>query len=154
MFKLNENIIELKNVSKSYGSNVVLDDLTLCIKRNEFLTLLGPSGCGKTTTLKIIGGFETADNGEVLFDDSNISQLPPYMRQINTVFQKYALFPHMNVYDNIAFGLKIKKLSKSEIDKKVKDALKLISLEGFEKRYIDSLSGGQQQRYQEENNKE
>ncbi|MDD6770362.1 MAG: spermidine/putrescine ABC transporter ATP-binding protein [Inconstantimicrobium porci] len=143
---MNENIIELKNVSKSYGSNVVLDDLTLCIKRNEFLTLLGPSGCGKTTTLKIIGGFETADNGEVLFDDSNISQLPPYMRQINTVFQKYALFPHMNVYDNIAFGLKIKKLSKSEIDKKVKDALKLISLEGFEKRYIDSLSGGQQQR--------
>lgn len=143
---MNENIIELKNVSKSYNSNVVLDDLTLCIKRNEFLTLLGPSGCGKTTTLKIIGGFETADNGEVLFDGSDISKLPPYMRQINTVFQKYALFPHMNVYENIAFGLKIKKLPKTEIDKKVKDALKLISLEGFEKRYVDSLSGGQQQR--------
>lgn len=143
---MNNNIIELKNVSKSYGDNKVLDDLTLCIKRNEFLTLLGPSGCGKTTTLKIIAGFETNDSGEVLFEGEDISKVPPYKRPINTVFQKYALFPHMNVYENIAFGLKIKKMSKDIIDKKVKESLRLVSLVGFEKRSIDSLSGGQQQR--------
>lgn len=143
---MNENIIELKSINKSYGDNIVLDDLCLSIKKNEFLTLLGPSGCGKTTTLKIIAGFETADSGNVLFKDKEISNIPPNKRQLNTVFQKYALFPHMNVYENIAFGLKIKKLSKKVIDEKVKDMLKLVSLSGFERRNIDSLSGGQQQR--------
>ncbi len=141
-----ENIIELKNISKTYGDNTVLDNLNLRIKKNEFLTLLGPSGCGKTTTLKIIAGFEYADKGEVLFEGKNINELPPYKRQVNTVFQKYALFPHMNIYENIAFGLKIKKSPKSEIDKKVKEMLKLVALEGYENRSIDSLSGGQQQR--------
>lgn len=143
---MKQNIIEIKGVSKTYEDNTVLDNLTLNIKKNEFLTLLGPSGCGKTTTLKIIAGFEEADTGEVLFDGTDISSLPPYKRQVNTVFQKYALFPHMNVYENIAFGLKIKKKSKNEIDTKVKEMLKLVALEGFERRKIDSLSGGQQQR--------
>ncbi|GKX65994.1 spermidine/putrescine ABC transporter ATP-binding protein [Inconstantimicrobium mannanitabidum] len=143
---MSENIIELKNIKKSYHDNTVLDNINLSIKRNEFLTLLGPSGCGKTTTLKIIGGFETTDEGQVLFDDKDISYVPPYLRQINTVFQKYALFPHMNVYENVAFGLKIKKLPKSTIDSKVKEMLKLVALENFEKRSIHSLSGGQQQR--------
>ena len=143
---MKQNIIELKGISKTFEDNLVLDNINLSIKENEFLTLLGPSGCGKTTTLRIIAGFEESDRGELLFNGTDISALPPYKRQVNTVFQKYALFPHMNIYDNIAFGLKIKKLSKSEIDKKVKDILKLISLEGFEKRNIESLSGGQQQR--------
>ncbi len=141
-----DNIIELKNISKTYDDNTVLNNLSLDIKRNEFLTLLGPSGCGKTTTLKIIAGFEFADNGSVMFDDKEINNLPPNERQINTVFQKYALFPHMNIYENIAFGLKIKKLPKKEIDLKVKEMLKLVALEGFENRSVDSLSGGQQQR--------
>lgn len=143
---MKENIIEIKNISKTYGDNTVLDNLNLNIRKNEFLTLLGPSGCGKTTTLKIIAGFETADNGQILFDGEDISNVPPYKRQLNTVFQKYALFPHMNIYENIAFGLKIKKLDKKEIDKKVKEMLKLVALEGFETRSVDSLSGGQQQR--------
>ena len=112
---MSQNIIEIQNVSKVYGENTVLDNLSLNIRKNEFLTLLGPSGCGKTTTLKIIAGFETADSGKVIFDGNNISNLPPYKRQLNTVFQKYALFPHMNIYENIAFGLKIKKLPKEEI---------------------------------------
>ena len=141
-----EDIIQLKNISKTYEDNKVLDNLSLNIKKNEFLTLLGPSGCGKTTTLKIIAGFENADEGSVLFEGSDINEVPPYKRQINTVFQKYALFPHMNIYENIAFGLKIKKLPKDEIDKKVKEMLKLVSLGGYEKRSVDSLSGGQQQR--------
>lgn len=141
-----ENIIKLENVSKAYEELTVLDNLTLDIKKNEFLTLLGPSGCGKTTTLKIIAGFEYADNGKVLFENKDMNELPPYERQINTVFQKYALFPHMNIYENIAFGLKIKKMPKNEIDKKVKEMLKLVALEGFENRSIESLSGGQQQR--------
>ena len=141
-----ENIIELRNLSKRYGDNQVLDNLSLDIKKNEFLTLLGPSGCGKTTTLKIIAGFEYADEGKVLFEEHDITDIPPYERQINTVFQKYALFPHMNIYENIAFGLKIKKLPKDEIDKKVKEMLKLVALEGFENRQVESLSGGQQQR--------
>jgi spermidine/putrescine transport system ATP-binding protein len=140
------NIIELKEVSKSFENNLVLDNINLSIKENEFLTLLGPSGCGKTTTLRIIAGFEEQDAGELLFNGADMSNLPPYKRQVNTVFQKYALFPHMNVYENIAFGLKIKKLSKSEINDKVEKMLKLVSLEGFEKRNIESLSGGQQQR--------
>lgn len=143
---MSENIIELKGINKSYGDNLVLDNLSLNIKKNEFLTLLGPSGCGKTTTLKIIAGFENADSGIVSFNGENISNIPPYKRQLNTVFQKYALFPHMNVYENIAFGLKIKKLPKKEIDAKVKEMLKLVSLSGFENRNINSLSGGQQQR--------
>ncbi|MEO2493205.1 spermidine/putrescine ABC transporter ATP-binding protein, partial [Clostridium paraputrificum] len=126
--------------------NTVLDNLSLNIRKNEFVTLLGPSGCGKTTTLKIIAGFETADSGSIMFKNKDISDVPPYKRQLNTVFQKYALFPHMNVYENIAFGLKIKKLSKDEIDKKVKEMLRMVSLSGFEKRSIESLSGGQQQR--------
>ena len=143
---MSENIIELKNISKQYDDNTVLDNLSLNIRKNEFVTLLGPSGCGKTTTLKIIAGFETADSGSIMFKNKDISDIPPYKRQLNTVFQKYALFPHMNVYENIAFGLKIKKLSKDEIDKKVKEMLRMVSLSGFEKRSIESLSGGQQQR--------
>lgn len=146
VFILSQNIIEIKNVSKTYGDNTVLKNLSLNIRKNEFLTLLGPSGCGKTTTLKILAGFESGDSGKVLFNGEDISNLPPYKRQLNTVFQKYALFPHMNVYENIAFGLKIKKVSKNEIAKKVSEMLKLVALEGFEKRAIDSLSGGQQQR--------
>ncbi len=141
-----ENIIEIKNLPKQYDDLKVLDSINLNIRKNEFVTLLGPSGCGKTTTLKIIAGFENCDDGEVIFEDKKINDVPPFDRQINTVFQKYALFPHMNVYENIAFGLRIKKLSKSIIDTKVKEVLKLVSLEGFEKRNIDSLSGGQQQR--------
>lgn len=141
-----DNIIEIKNLSKTFDDNRVLDNISLDIKKNEFVTLLGPSGCGKTTTLKILAGFETCDEGEIIFENHKINDIPPYERQLNTVFQKYALFPHMNIYENIAFGLKIKKLSKSDIDKKVKEVLKLVSLEGFEKRRPDSLSGGQQQR--------
>lgn len=143
---MKQNIIEIKEICKSYGSNTILNNLSLNIKKNEFLTLLGPSGCGKTTTLKIIAGFETADSGTVICNKIDITDLPPYKRQVNTVFQKYALFPHMDIYENIAFGLKIKKLSKREIDKKVTNMLKIVSLSGFEKRNIDSLSGGQQQR--------
>ena len=143
---MSQNIIEIQGISKVYGDNTVLDNHSLNIRKNEFLTLLGPSGCGKTTTLKIIAGFETADSGKVVFDGNDISDLPPYKRQLNTVFQKYALFPHMNIYENIAFGLKIKKMPKDEIDKKVKEMLKLVALEGFENRQVESLSGGQQQR--------
>jgi spermidine/putrescine transport system ATP-binding protein len=141
-----ENIVELKNISKAYEDNIVLDNFNLEIRKNEFLTLLGPSGCGKTTTLKIIAGFEFADEGQVVFEGKEISDVPPYERSVNTVFQKYALFPHMDVYENIAFGLKIKKVEKSMIDQKVKDMLKLVALNGFENRKVESLSGGQQQR--------
>ena len=140
------NIIELKGITKSYGKDTILDNLSLNIKKNEFLTLLGPSGCGKTTTLKIIAGFETADSGQVVFENNIINDIPPYERQLNTVFQKYALFPHMNVYENIAFGLKLKKIPKDIIDQKVKEMLKLVALEGYENRDIEALSGGQQQR--------
>ncbi len=140
------SIIELKNVSKIFEEKEALKSINLDIKEKEFVTLLGPSGCGKTTTLRIIGGFETATSGEVFFDGVDISAIPPYKRQINTVFQKYALFPHLNIYENIAFGLKIKKVDKADIDKKVKKMLSLVNLEGFEKRDVNSLSGGQQQR--------
>lgn len=143
---MSQNIIELKNISKTYGDNTVLNNLSLNIKKNEFLTLLGPSGCGKTTTLKIIAGFESADSGELMFKNEDISSLPPYKRQVNTVFQKYALFPHMNIFDNIAFGLKFKKLPKDQIEAEVKKMLHLVALDGFEKRKVESLSGGQQQR--------
>lgn len=139
-------LIDLMNITKSYGDNVVLDELNLYIRENEFLTLLGPSGCGKTTTLRIIGGFETPDKGQVIFEGKDITKLPPNDRPLNTVFQKYALFNHMTISENIAFGLKIKKKSKSYIQDKIKYALKLVNLEGFENRMPDSLSGGQQQR--------
>lgn len=146
-FKMgNDYIIDLKHITKQYGDNVVLDDINMYIRRNEFLTLLGPSGCGKTTLLRIIGGFEECSNGEVLFEGEDIAKFPPYKRKINTVFQKYALFPHMNVEENIAFGLNIKKMDKQVIKEKVKEMLELVNLQGFEKRSIDSLSGGQQQR--------
>lgn len=143
---MGENIISLVNLCKKYDDLQVLENFNLDVKKNEFLTLLGPSGCGKTTTLRIIGGFEQADSGKVVFEGSEIQDLPPYQRQLNTVFQKYALFPHMNIFDNVAFGLKIKKLPKAEIEKKVKKILSLVNLSGYEKRSIDSLSGGQQQR--------
>ena len=139
-------LIDLVNMSKSFDNTMVLDDLSLSVKENSFVTLLGPSGCGKTTTLRIIGGFETADTGKVIFDGVDISKLPPNKRQLNTVFQKYALFTHMNIAENIAFGLKIKGKSKAYIDDKIKYALKLVNLDGYEKRTVDSLSGGQQQR--------
>lgn len=143
---MSNRLINLENISKSYGSQMVLDDMNLYIRENEFLTLLGPSGCGKTTTLRIIGGFETPDKGRVIFDGADITNIPPHKRQLNTVFQKYALFTHMNIAENIAFGLKIKGKSKSYIDDKIKYALKLVNLDGYEKRMPDSLSGGQQQR--------
>ncbi len=143
---MSKRLIDLVNISKSYDNTQVLDELNLYIRENEFLTLLGPSGCGKTTTLRLIGGFETPDTGKIIFDGADITNLPPNQRQVNTVFQKYALFPHMTIGENIAFGLKIKKKSKAYIDDKIKYALKLVNLDGFEKREIDSLSGGQQQR--------
>ncbi len=139
-------LINLMNITKSYGETVVLDDLNLYIRENEFLTLLGPSGCGKTTTLRIIGGFETPNQGQVIFEGKDITKLPPNERQLNTVFQKYALFNHMTISENIAFGLKIKKKSKIYIQDKIKYALNLVNLEGYENRMPDSLSGGQQQR--------
>ena len=143
---MSKKLINLMHIAKSYGDNVILDDLNLYIRENEFITLLGPSGCGKTTTLRIIGGFETPDKGQVLFDGKDITALPPNERDLNTVFQKYALFPHMSIAENIAFGLKIRKKSKAYINDKIKYALKLVNLDGFEHRSIDSLSGGQQQR--------
>ncbi len=139
-------LINLVNISKSYDDTLVLDELNLYIRENEFLTLLGPSGCGKTTTLRIIGGFENPDKGQVIFEGMDITKLPPNERQVNTVFQKYALFNHMTIAENIAFGLRIKKKSKAYIDDKIKYALKLVNLQGFEHRYPASLSGGQQQR--------
>lgn len=141
-----KKLVEINNVFKSYEDNVVLQDLSLYINENEFVTLLGPSGCGKTTLLRLIGGFEDSDAGEIIFNGKSISQLPPYERNINTVFQKYALFPHLNVYENIAFGLKIKKMDKAEMDKEVKRVLTLVKLNGFENRNVNKLSGGQQQR--------
>lgn len=145
---MNKTLIELVEVNKIFEDDgkQVLSNINLEIKEKEFVTLLGPSGCGKTTTLRLIGGFATHTSGQILFDGQEISSLPPYKRQINTVFQKYALFPHLNVYENIAFGLKIKKIDKKIIDEKVKKMLKLVNLSGFEKREIQSLSGGQQQR--------
>ena len=139
-------LIDLENISKQYDGVSVLTDINLYIRKNEFVTLLGPSGCGKTTTLRIIAGFEAADAGRVLFDGKDISALPPYKRRVNTVFQKYALFPHLNVKENIAFGLKLKKTPKDEIERKVDKMLELVNLRGYGKRSVDSLSGGQQQR--------
>lgn len=136
----------MDHIVKSFGDNVVLDDFSLEIGQNEFITLLGPSGCGKTTTLRIVGGFEMPDSGRVFFEEKDITDVPPNKRHINTVFQKYALFPHMNVGDNIAFGLRISGKTDQYIRDKVRYGLKLINLEGFENRRVDSLSGGQQQR--------
>ena len=143
---MSKHLIDLQHISKSYDGQMILDDLNLYIRENEFLTLLGPSGCGKTTTLRLIGGFETPDQGKVIFDGKDITSLPPNKRQLNTVFQKYALFPHMTIAENIAFGLKIKKKSNAYIQDKIKYALKPVNLDGFENRTSDSLSGGQQQR--------
>ena len=143
---MSNKLIDIVNVSKAFDENVVLDELNLYIRENEFLTLLGPSGCGKTTLLRILGGFETPDSGKVIFDGQDITNLAPNKRQLNTVFQKYALFTHMTIAENIAFGLKIKGKSQSYIDDKIRYALKLVNLEGFENRTPTSLSGGQQQR--------
>ncbi|MBS1418624.1 MAG: ABC transporter ATP-binding protein [Oscillospiraceae bacterium] len=141
-----KKIIELKNISKSFDGELVLDKINLDIYDNEFLTLLGPSGCGKTTTLRLIGGFESADEGDIIFMGENINDLPPYKRNVNTVFQRYALFPHLNVYENVAFPLREKRVGKSEIDSRVREMLSLVALTGFEQRSVTSLSGGQQQR--------
>lgn len=143
---MNKKLIDLQHITKSFDGQMILDDLNLYIRENEFLTLLGPSGCGKTTTLRILGGFETPDRGHVIFDDQDITKLPPNKRQLNTVFQKYALFTHMTIAENIAFGLKIKNKSKSYINDKIAYALKLVNLKGYGNRMPDSLSGGQQQR--------
>lgn len=143
---MKEELINLKGISKSFDGQMVLDDMDLVIHENEFVTLLGPSGCGKTTTLRIIGGFTSPDKGRVYFEGKDITDLPANKRQLNTVFQKYALFTHMSIAENIAFGLKIKNKSKSYIDDKIKYALKLVNLEGYENRSPELLSGGQQQR--------
>ena len=139
-------IINLKNLTKAFDGETVLDGISLEIHDKEFVTLLGPSGCGKTTTLRMIGGFETPDSGEVLFDGKSVVDVPPHKRSVNTVFQRYALFPHLNVYDNIAFGLRVKKIKESVIAEKVSEMLSLVNLRNFEKRHISTLSGGQQQR--------
>ena len=144
---MNQNIlIQLKNISKSFDGETILNKINLDIHDKEFVTLLGPSGCGKTTTLRIIGGFETPDEGEVLFDNKKINDIPAYQRPVNTVFQKYALFPHLNVFENIAFGLRLKHLPEKDIVRQVKDMLAMVNLKGFEHRKVPTLSGGQQQR--------
>ncbi len=143
---MSTKLIDLQHISKSYDGNLILDDMNLYIRENEFLTLLGPSGCGKTTTLRIIGGFETPDTGRVMFNGQDITKLPPNKRQLNTVFQKYALFTHMTIEENIAFGLRIKGKTDQYIKDKIQYALKLVNLDGYGKRMPDSLSGGQQQR--------
>ena len=141
-----ENIVELKNISVAFDEQVILDNLSLDIKDKEFITFLGPSGCGKTTTLRLIAGFLEPDSGDVLFEGNKINGVPAYKRQVNTIFQRYALFPHLNVYENVAFGLRIKKWPEAEIKQKVEEMLKLVNLSGLERRHIDTLSGGQQQR--------
>ena len=141
---MNQNIlIQLKNISKSFDGETILDKINLDIHDKEFITLLGPSGCGKTTTLRIIGGFETPDEGEVLFDGKRTNDIPAYQRPVNTVFQKYALFPHLNVFENIAFGLRLKKVPEKEIVRQVKEMLAMVNLKGFEHRKVTTLSGGQ-----------
>ena len=141
-----KRIVEINDITKSFDENIVLDHINLSINQNEFVTLLGPSGCGKTTLLRLIGGFETQDSGSILFDGLPLKDIPANKREINTVFQNYALFPHLNVFDNIAFGLKIKKMSKEDISKEVLHALKMVKLDGYKDRKITQLSGGQQQR--------
>ena len=141
-----KKIIELRNVSKSFDGETVLDKINLDIYDNEFLTLLGPSGCGKTTTLRLIGGFESADEGDIIFMGERINDVPPHKRNVNTVFQRYALFPHLNVFENVAFPLREKKVPRDEIDQRVNEMLSMVALTGFEHRSVTSLSGGQQQR--------
>ncbi len=141
-----EHIIEIKDLNKSFDDNQVLKDITFYIRNNEFITLLGPSGCGKSTTLRIIAGFETADSGTVTFEGDDLLKVPAHKRHINTVFQRYALFPHLNVFDNVAFGLHLKKVPEKEVKERVSKALSTVGLAGYEKRYIDQLSGGQMQR--------
>jgi spermidine/putrescine transport system ATP-binding protein len=141
-----QNLISLRNINVAFDGEVILNNINLDIKDKEFVTLLGPSGCGKTTTLRIIGGFLTPDGGTVTFEGKEINNLPAYKRNVNTVFQRYALFPHLNVYDNVAFGLRIKKMPEKDIQKRVAEMLELVNLKGYEKRSINSLSGGQQQR--------
>ena len=141
-----ENIIEIKNVSKSFGDKCILRDVSISVKQGEFLTLLGPSGCGKTTLLRMIAGFGSPDSGEILINGTDITDMPPHERPVNTVFQRYALFPHLDVYENIAFGLKLQKVPEDEIDKRVRKVLKMVSMTDYEDRDVESLSGGQQQR--------
>ena len=141
-----KKIIELKNISKEFEGERVLDSINLDIYDKQFVTLLGPSGCGKTTTLRIVGGFETPDEGEVMFEGKNVIDVPPHKRHINTVFQKYALFPHLNVFENVAFSLRLQKIPNSEITRRVKEMLEMVALKGFERKDVTKLSGGQQQR--------
>ena len=144
---MSDELIRLSNLTMTFeDGETILDHINLYIRNKEFLTLLGPSGCGKTTTLRIIGGFLTPTSGDVFFNGQRINDIPPYQRKINTVFQRYALFPHLDVYDNIAFGLRLLKLSEKEIDDRVTEMLEIVSLKGFENRKVTSLSGGQQQR--------
>ena len=140
------SILELKNISKSFDGEPILQNIDLNIQDGAFVTLLGPSGCGKTTTLRILAGFIQPDEGKVIFDGQDITSLPPYKRQVNTIFQRYALFPHLNVFENIAFGLRVNKVPKYEIEERVNEMLKTVNLVGFGKRKVSSLSGGQQQR--------
>ena len=143
---MSKDIIKLQNIHIEFDDETIIEDLNLNIKDKEFVTLLGLSGCGKTTTLRTIAGFVTPDRGDIIFDGVKINNLPPHKRQVNTVFQKYALFTHLNVYDNIAFGLRINKTPKDEIDRKIHEILEIVNLKGYHKRSVDSLSGGQQQR--------
>ena len=143
---MSNNIIELKNISVAFDGQQIIENMNLYIRDKEFITFLGPSGCGKTTTLRIIAGFQEPDSGEVIFDGKVINGVPPHKRQLNTIFQRYALFPHLNVFENIAFGLRLKKTPEKEIKEAVTEMLALVNLKGFEKRNISSLSGGQQQR--------
>ena len=143
---MTEHIIDIKHISKSFSGKKVLSDINLYVRKGEFVTLLGPSGCGKTTTLRLISGFLAPDEGEILLEGRDISGIPPHKRPFNTVFQRYALFPHLDVYDNVAFGLKLQKIPEDEIEKRVKKVLKLVSMSDYEDRDVESLSGGQQQR--------